>query len=127
MQSHDVERSTCLVLFQPVPESLQNVCRTLGSAIDVTDNSRALELLGSIETAAQEERLCLEERQNVLTGARGLIIAEGWEVQDPEVTHPLAELLTGGSKESYAVAHNRFEWLGLAAFWQELSVVIHAS
>jgi len=89
------------------------------------EQNEAVGLLASIKRAASEDRMVLQERRHVSTGAWGLIIAECWRPNDSAVNTLIAELLSEWPHEFTDAVNARFNHLGWSALNDKLCVVMH--
>lgn len=113
-------------LFAAPPHGVQQALRTLpGGAEDIlTKAEDCIRQLHTMIVAAKEERLLLQERQNLSSGEVGLLVCESWKPQVPEEVSLIAELLEvpGGTWEDQTLCFQRLERL---AIQNELAVVAH--
>lgn len=80
--------------------------------------------LRALTTAAQTNRLLMQERKNRVTGRLGLLVCESWEPTVPHDVTLVAELLgdPSGDWEAQTIC---MDHLGCSARNGELSVVAH--
>ena len=122
----------CLVLFQEEPNELRQGYQTISDPLIatgfdfVTHETQVLRVRAAMEAAAREGRLGVFGRWNRTTGARGLIVGEGFAPRAPEIATVFAELLAEWPNEYTPAAAGLFNYLGRCASEHKLSVVTYA-
>jgi len=113
------------LLVEPEPAPVRGLYQTVHESLDAVDQNEAVDLLASIKRAASEDRMVLQERRHVSTGAWGLIIAECWRPNDSAMNTVIAELLSEWPHEFNDAVNLRFNHLGWSALNDKLCVVMH--